>query len=150
MSAYINSNYNNKALCLYEQTTKTDMTTHLLALKSRMNLNDFEYGSTIIQCIIVSKLNTMITFYGKAGNIHNALELFEMNKNNISTVNIIMKIYNENKMYKQCIELFKYMANNNNQLDNMLVNTVLQAAMDESVIYCIEKLNSMLINIIHY
>ena len=119
MTAFINNDYNAKALDVYEKWNKIhDDTSHLSAIKACINTNNQDKGMHIIdQSINIQQsahsndlLNTLINFNGHFGDIVAAKVIFKhmLSKMNIDiiTINSMMKVLVINGKSKKALQLY--------------------------------------------
>eukprot|EP01083_Nonionella_stella_P282206 960369_1 len=155
MKAYIINDLSDEALAIYKHAKiQHNDITRLLALKSCMNVSDFEYGEKVIQSMSgapkdIHLWSTMVDFYGKMEDIEKARNVFETlcgsGKQDTASMNVMMNAYVDNEMSRECMELFKHMMRNhhttNIKPDHLSMSIVLKAAIHESALHFGESIH---------
>eukprot|EP01083_Nonionella_stella_P101230 286739_1 len=125
MKALVKNQRNHELLLLYEEhPSLNNDVTHMYALQSCINNNDYSTGKRIIGNINVALSsaqlqNTIINFYGHFGDLKNASDAFTRLENGtktaeIANVNVMLKSYVNNGCNKECLSLYenyKHLAN---------------------------------------
>ena len=131
-------NYNkdyDQTISLYEQCSdiiQDNEIPNLLFIKACSNSGHFDkakqiidtkFGSININSCDIEFVTTLIDFYGKAGEIDNALKIFHdfpENRKGIISVGAMMNAYINNKEYEKCISLYEAFDGKHNDISNML------------------------------
>ena len=126
MQAYLDNDMNSEAIRLFfsdkmcnESWQAIDQVSCLLALKACGNTKDKENGKKIHKFILnnrkyasfnnIELFNTLTTFYGKIGEIDEAIGIFDSKKDScksVSCYNAMMQAYLDNDMNEDVIRLF--------------------------------------------
>ena len=137
MNACNNNKKYNKCISIYYEYNKYKKhndVTNLLFIKACINTNNYEKANKLIDSLInkqqdlnnfsIEFINTLIDFYGKIGDIDNALNIFNkiisQNRENIICINTMMNIYNNNKEYNKCISIYQQYVNIHNDISHLL------------------------------
>merc|ERR1712129_553321 len=112
MSALAENEKYDKALALYEDAKRKDITTHKLALKMCANLNEFERGKRIhketlsdASDLSVEMKTTLIALYGHGGDIATAQSLYDSiveSERDIFCVDTMMEALCNNEQNNEC------------------------------------------------
>lgn len=137
ITIYIENGLYENALEIYDKNELIhNHTSHILALKIYLLLQNFEKGQELIENKIIKQYNdnlqvnnTLINFYGECGDIENAIKIFNSMKiRDIATMGAMLEAYFNNKDYKQCMDLFDNIEINYNlKLDDICCSIVLEA-----------------------
>ena len=117
MQAYLDNDMNDEAVKLFFSSEISDDVSCLLALKACGNLKDEESGNKICQFILyntnynswnnIQLFTTLITFYGKIGEIEKAIAIFDqINNKDKTVVGAMMQAYLDTGMNQEAIKLF--------------------------------------------
>ena len=115
MNAYNNMGKYNESLKIYlnELNGIRNNICYTMALISCMHLKDIKNGEKIHNAILKNKiydaklLNTLINFYGGCGRVGDAENVFDsIGNKDIVSYNVMMKVYNNNGLYRKTLELF--------------------------------------------
>eukprot|EP01084_Bolivina_argentea_P089364 161255_1 len=115
MKTYMDNNLDTQALDLYKSIKHNDDVSNMLALKTCINVNNLQYGYSIMDTINLNQnsdiqlINTIIDFYGICLDLDKALKVFNSiddRKKTIFTFNAMMTAYINNKCNKEALDLF--------------------------------------------
>ena len=135
MQAYIENNMNEEAISLYFGNDLEKFENNIcftIALTACSNIKDAKNGKKIHQFMIDKNINndielsnTLITFYGKIGEINNAIDMFDNidnSKKSIVTYTAMMRGYIQNNMNEEAISL--YFDNDLEKFENNICFTI--------------------------
>ncbi|MDY7091307.1 MAG: hypothetical protein SYR96_40310, partial [Actinomycetota bacterium] len=117
MNCFIDNNQNEKAISLYEEYNgKHNDITNSLFIKACTNIGDADKGIKLIKSTTkimdssITFINTVIDFYGKIGDVNNAVNTFNIipeNRKNIVTINAMMNCFIDNNQNEKAISLYE-------------------------------------------
>ena len=130
MKAYIDNDYNQRALQLYDDVMNAqlqkDEVCNMLVLSACINLEQYARGKEIISANInfssiqnIKLKTTLIDFYGHCNDISAALNMFDSIPNfekHIVTISAMMEAYLNCNLHTECIQLFENMRSFNPDL----------------------------------
>eukprot|EP01084_Bolivina_argentea_P148414 259473_1 len=133
MTCFIDNDEYEKAILLHEKYNgQHDDTSDLLFIKACTNTSNYNKGQQFIESNDIIQhindhsmefINTLLDFYVRCGNIHDAFNIFnnisQDNKNGVS-VNIMMNALNKRKEYKNAILLYEQYDGEHSDVSNML------------------------------
>eukprot|EP01084_Bolivina_argentea_P218529 370816_1 len=131
MNIYVKSKQYSKAIAMYEQTdgTYTDIS-NVLYIKACVNIGEYDKVKQLINSNIkdvnshsIELITSLVDFYGKIGDINNALYIFnnipQKNKD-ITTISAMMNGCNNNGQYDKTILLYEEYNGNHNDVSRMV------------------------------
>ena len=117
MSSYVKQEMFQDALMVYQSIPRNvnkDSITYNIAINACMHLKDTQYGQTIYDDIVRSRLNnielltSVINYFGNINDIIKAESIFNnIDNKNTHTYNCMMKLYTNNELYDDALKLFK-------------------------------------------
>ena len=133
MTVYLNNNKYYQCLQLYDNKlfkNKIDDTSHLLAIKSCLNIGDYDKGKNIIynninnnkDILSIELKNTLIEFYGICGDITNAFKIFHNikdNKKDVFAISNIMKACINNNLNNEALAIYNTYNNINDNVSHL-------------------------------
>ncbi|MDY7091199.1 MAG: hypothetical protein SYR96_39735, partial [Actinomycetota bacterium] len=114
MKQCINHNKNDKAILIYEQYNgQHNDVSDLLFIKACTNIGDADKGIKLIKSITNDSIeftNSVINFYGKIGDVNNAVNTFNNipeDKKDIVTIGAMMKCFIDNYQNEKAISIYE-------------------------------------------
>ena len=130
MTCFINNNQNEKAISIYEQYNgQHNNVSNLLFINACTNIGDAEKGSTFIKSLKsttdgnIKFINSVIDFYGKIGDINNAINTFKNmpeNKKDVVTINAMMTCFIDNNQNEKAISIYEQYNDQHDDISNTL------------------------------
>eukprot|EP01083_Nonionella_stella_P279670 951328_1 len=127
MNALIRNGLNQEAIELYFSHESNDKA-HMFAIKACTNMNAYDKGRHIHQAILhqthsMQLKTTLIEFYGRCGDMHNALRVFDTiasHKKDAISVWTMMKMYMKNEEFRNALSLYKTYYRYTNDMTHVL------------------------------
>ena len=131
MQAYLQHNMNEEVIRVFFSSQMVDNVSCILALKACTNMKDKENGKKIHKFILnntkynysdhIEVFNALITFYGKIGEIQEAVRIYDSIDNKYKTAvcfGAMMQAYLDNDMNTEVLKLFFEMSSGSSKMIN--------------------------------